>query len=202
MEGIKAGKQGIVQLLSKTNEFKETNANDIQEWFFKKKVLMLAFRLIQSGNDTRCQKGDGVFWFKRPDWIENPEKHEQIKNVDFILFTYDAEVIAFARLKNVVVLSEPISVGKDEYYGYFIIYDIKIFDESSRINEQLLLNHFKPLDRKELTLKGQKIRQGYYCVECVKELELGESLSKEVISEAERLSKAKWFWNIEEFCKF
>ena len=208
MEGIKAEERGVVLLMAK-KEFKDSNKNNctasaIQEWFFKKKILMLAFRLIESGKNARCQEGDGVFWFKS-------KKKYNIFNgkSKFILFCYNKNIIAFARLKDAQLVDEPIVLNnnkKEIYNGYFIISNIVVFEDI--INEYDINLYFEKSKGGSISLE----LQNYANIQCKKDFNKGEKNCQEIIDDAEELSKndkwktlenaPKWFKNIEEFCKF
>lgn len=225
--GIEKGEVGFVQLLSQ-DEFENfgshSDTHEIQEWFFKKKALILAFRLLELGNrkEIECQNGDGVFWFKKPQWLNNGDK-EHFVNASFILFVYKYETIASAQLRGYHICKQPIEVNGIKYNGYYVFQNIKIFNKKDRINKEKAKEYFilsslpniaKQEEQEEITFDGDEIYSlgGYYFIRCEKDFNIGEKICQEAIDGAEELSKnnkwktlenaPEWFKNIEEFCKF
>lgn len=215
MERIKAGEKGVVLLLAK-KEFKDSNKNNrvasaIQEWFFKKKLLILAFKLLKSekNKNVNCQASNGVFWFKS-------EKKCKIFDGEhkFILFCYNKNIIAFARLKNAQLSDNPIMLNnnpKDVYNGYFVVSNIVIFKDI--VNEDTINVYFKKSRKSQKN--GYKISlrlQNYTNIQCQEVFNVGEKISQDIIDDAKELSEhdkwkslkdtPEWFKNIEEFCKF
>ena len=210
--------KGVLLRLEREDEFCNSNTQQVQEWYFKKKILILGFKLLEKiykeNSDMKCEVGNGVYWFKTDKIKQSPR---------FICFIYQEKptagkptvpkVIAFAKI--IGEKQKPSIPINDIYEGYFVVSDIVVFKEpmdNAKINQ-----YFKKANE-DTGIELEKVKQNHLYIQFKDDLDVldeeknFQKIQQKIIDEAKELSEndrwkslkdaPAWFKNIEEFCKF
>lgn len=211
--------KGVLLRLERENEFYNSNTQQVQEWYFKKKILILGFKLLEKihkeNSGIKCEVGDGVYWFKTDKIKQSPH---------FICFIYQEKptpkkstvpkVIAFAKIIGEKQKSSiPIN---GIYEGYFVISDIVVFKEPM---DNAKINQYFKKAIEDTGIELEKVKQNHLYIQFKDDLDVldvkeknFQKIQQKIIDEAKELSEndkwkslkdaPEWFKNIEEFCKF
>ena len=215
---IDTSEKGVLLRL-KRDEFCNSNTQQVQEWYFKKKMLILGFKLLEKkhkeNGNIKCEVGNGVYWFKKDRIKQSPQ---------FICFIYQEKptrkkptvpkVIAFAKI--IGEKQKPSIPINDIYEGYFVVSDIVVFKEpmdNAKINQ-----YFKKANKDTADIEMEKVTQNILYIQFKDDLDVldeeknFQKIQQKIIDEAKELSEndrwkslkdaPAWFKNIEEFCKF